>query len=107
MPVRSRKHPAPAKRLRIAARITSPSCEIWSIPRRPAKSKCRDGCRKGGVLMDEQPPDWLVIMREDVEAFRSDLRFVLDDMHQALDAADGAPWTKPGDLTVPIETAVT
>jgi hypothetical protein len=57
--------------------------------------------------MDEQPPDWLVIMREDVETFRSDLRFVLDDMHQALDAADGAPWTKPGDLTVPIETAVT
>jgi hypothetical protein len=56
--------------------------------------------------MDAPPSDRLVVLRDEVEAFRSDLRFLLDDMHQALDAVDAAPWTKPGDLTVPIATAV-
>jgi hypothetical protein len=54
----------------------------------------------------EPPSDRLVVVRDEVEAFRSDLRFLLDDMHQALDAADAAPWTKPGDLAAPLETAV-
>jgi hypothetical protein len=57
-------------------------------------------------MMDEQPPDRLIVLRDEVEAFRSDLRFLLDDIHQVLDAADGAPWTKPGDLSAPIAMTV-
>jgi hypothetical protein len=56
--------------------------------------------------MDEQPSHRPVVFRDEAASFRSHLRFVQDSRREALDAADAAPWTKPGDLAGPSATAV-